>query len=92
LSERDLTRGNRVELLINGDATFDSILAEVAQAKNYILFQFYMIHDDGLGRRVQKALIERANAGVRVYVLYDEIGSSGLPQAYPDAYVPQVPK
>ena len=85
LSERDLTRGNRVELLINGDATFDSILAEVAEAKNYILFQFYMFHDDGLGKRVQKALIEKANAGVRVYVLYDEVGSGGLPQTYPDA-------
>ncbi|MFA9420145.1 MAG: cardiolipin synthase [Gammaproteobacteria bacterium] len=85
LSERDLTRGNRVELLINGDATFDSILAEVAEAKNYILFQFYMFHDDGLGKRVQKALIEKASAGVRVYVLYDEVGSGGLPQTYPDA-------
>ena len=85
LSERDLTRGNRVELLINGDATFDSILAEVAEAKSYILFQFYMFHDDGLGKRVQKALIEKASAGVRVYVLYDEVGSGGLPQTYPDA-------
>ena len=85
MSERDLTRGNRVELLINGDATFDSILAEVAEAKNYILFQFYMFHDDGLGKRVQKALIEKASAGVRVYVLYDEVGSGGLPQTYPDA-------
>ena len=85
LSERELTRGNRVELLINGDATFDSILAEVAEAKNYILFQFYMFHDDGLGKRVQKALIEKASAGVRVYVLYDEVGSGGLPQTYPDA-------
>ena len=85
LSERDLTRGNRVELLINGDATFDSILAEVAEAKNYILFQFYMFHDDGLGKRVQQALIEKASAGVRVYVLYDEVGSGGLPQTYPDA-------
>ena len=82
LSRLDLTRGNRAELLINGEATFDSILAGVAQAQDYILFQFYMFHDDGLGRRVQQALIERAKAGVRVYMLYDEIGSSGLPPRY----------
>ena len=82
LSRMDLTRGNRAELLINGEATFDSILAGVAQAQDYILFQFYMFHDDGLGRRVQQALIERAKAGVRVYMLYDEIGSSGLPPRY----------
>ena len=78
----EMTRGNSVDLLINGDATFGSILAGVAKAKDYVLFQFYMIHDDELGRQVQAALIERANAGVRVYVLYDEIGSSGLPKAY----------
>jgi len=82
LSGMQLTRGNRVDLLINGDATFDSILAGVAKAEQYILFQFYMLHDDGLGRRVKDALIERAQAGVRVYVLYDEVGSSGLPAKY----------
>jgi cardiolipin synthase len=84
LSRMSLTRGNRADLLINGDATFDSILAGVAAAEEYILFQFYMFHDDGLGRRVKDALSERARAGVRVYVLYDEIGSGGLPATYAD--------
>jgi cardiolipin synthase len=80
----ELTYGNSAELLINGDATFDSILEGVANAQEYVLFQFYMFHDDGLGRRVQQALIERAQAGVRVYVLYDEVGSGGLPASYVD--------
>lgn len=84
LANVEITRGNRAELLINGEATFDSILAGVAQAQKYILFQFYMFHDDGLGRRVQQALIERARAGVRVYMLYDEIGSGSLPERYVD--------
>jgi cardiolipin synthase len=82
LSGLQLTRGNRVDLLVDGDATFDSILAGIAEAQDYILFQFYMIHDDGLGRRVKSALSERARAGVRVYVLYDEVGSKGLPESY----------
>ena len=84
LSHMQLTRGNRVDLLINGNATFDSILAGIAEAKDYILFQFYMIHDDGLGRRVKQALIDRAQEGIRVIVLYDEIGSGGLPDEYVD--------
>ena len=78
----ELTRGNRVDLLVNGEATFDSILAGVQQAEDYVLFQFYMFHDDELGRQVKAALTERARAGVRVYVLYDEVGSSGLPKSY----------
>ena len=84
LSGMQLTRGNRADLLINGEATFDSILAGIADAQEYILFQFYMIHDDGLGRRIKQALIDRARAGVRVYVLYDEVGSKGLPDEYID--------
>jgi len=84
LSKLQLTRANRGDLLINGDATFDSILAGIAEAEQYVLFQFYMIHDDGLGRRIKDALIERALAGVRVYVLYDEVGSGDLPKKYAD--------
>jgi cardiolipin synthase len=87
LSGNEFTGRNRVELLIDGDATFDSIIEGIAEARSYVLVQFYMIHDDGLGRRLQQALIERAAAGVRVFVLYDEIGSSGLPDSYIDALV-----
>lgn len=82
LSERELTHSNNVELLINGEATFESILAGVSSAQEYVLFHFYMIHDDGLGNRARDALIERAQAGVRVHVLYDEVGSKGLPREY----------
>jgi cardiolipin synthase len=82
LSGMEMTRANRAELLIDGEATFDSILTGIGRAKEYVLVQFYMFHDDGLGRRMQRALIERAKAGVRVYMLYDEVGSKGLPDRY----------
>ncbi len=82
LSNLRFLRGNDVTLLINGEATFDSILDGIARAEDYVLLQFYMIHDDGIGRRVKDALIERAAAGVKVIVLYDEIGSSDLPRSY----------
>ena len=85
LSGMALTRGNRAQLLVDGQATFDSILAGIAVAQDYVLVQFYMFHDDGLGRRMQRSLIERAKAGVRVFVLYDEVGSKGLPRSYTEA-------
>jgi cardiolipin synthase A/B len=85
LAASDMSRGNRVDLLVNGQATFDSILDGIAHARHYVLVQFYMFHDDGLGRRMQQALIERARSGIRVYMLYDEVGSKGLPKAYVEA-------
>jgi len=76
------TRGNHAELLIDGQATFDAIFAGIAGAKDYVLVQFYIIHDDGLGRRLKDALIAKARAGVRCYLLYDELGSHDLPERY----------
>ena len=77
-------RGNAVELLIDGDATFASILNGIDQAQDYILFQFYIVHDDEIGRKVKDHLIARAQAGIRVYFLYDEVGSHDLPKSYLD--------
>ena len=77
-------RGNTVELLVNGDATFASILQGIAAAREYVLIEFYIVHDDGIGRELKAHLIERARAGVRVRFLYDEIGSADLPRAYVD--------
>lgn len=74
--------GNHAELLIDGEATFDSILAGIAVAQSYVLVQFYIIRDDALGQRLADALIERARAGVAVYVLYDDVGSNRLPRSY----------
>jgi cardiolipin synthase len=74
--------GNRVDLLIDGDATFTSILEGIDQAKDYVLFQFFIVKDDGLGRKVKDHLIAKAREGVRVYFLYDEVGSHELPNSY----------
>ena len=82
LSERPLTRGNRVELLVDGEATFNSILRGIAEAERTVLVQFYIVHDDGLGRRLADAMIERARAGVMVAFLYDEVGSSEMTDEY----------
>jgi len=74
--------GNRVDLLIDGVATFDSILAGIDAAQDYVLVQFYIVRDDGLGRRLAARLAQRAREGLRVWLLYDEIGSHELPDAY----------
>ncbi len=70
-----LVQGNDAELLINGEETFDSIIEGISQAQEYVLVQFFIVHDDVLGRRLKDAMIERARAGVLVAFLYDELGT-----------------
>ncbi|GHG77188.1 cardiolipin synthase A [Alishewanella longhuensis] len=82
LAKMPFLKGNLAELLIDGQATFDSIFAGIAAAKDYVLVQFYIVRDDNLGRQLQQLLIEKARQGVVVYFLYDEIGSYRLSHRY----------
>ncbi|MFW5838033.1 MAG: cardiolipin synthase, partial [Desulfovibrionaceae bacterium] len=74
--------GNDLELLVDGRQTFDAICEHVAQAKSYVLVQFFIVHDDRLGRRLQSALMAKARNGVRVHFLYDEIGCHSTHEGY----------
>ncbi|HEX4084400.1 MAG TPA: cardiolipin synthase [Chthoniobacteraceae bacterium] len=84
LSLRGFTSGNKAELLVDGDATFDAIFEEIANAQSYVMVQTYIIHDDNLGRRLRDALLACAARGVRAYLLYDAIGCHALPTGYVD--------
>jgi cardiolipin synthase A/B len=83
LAKLPFTTGNDAELLVDGDATFQSIFDGISKAEQYVLVQFYIIRDDEVGRELKSRLLERAKAGVRCHLLYDEIGSR-LPRAYTD--------
>jgi cardiolipin synthase len=76
------TTGNEVELLINGEPTYESMLQAIAEARDYILLQSYIINDDGVGNEFKQALIAKAKEGVKINVLYDKIGSLKLSRTY----------
>ncbi|MFC5526855.1 cardiolipin synthase [Rhodanobacter ginsengisoli] len=84
LQGRPFRSGHRLRLLIDGEAAFRVMLAAMAAAEHCLLVQFFIIHDDVLGRRLQQVLLQRAAAGVRVCVLFDGVGSHALPQHYID--------
>ncbi|UVJ46685.1 cardiolipin synthase [Pseudomonas sp. LS1212] len=73
---------NEVRLLINGQATFSAIFEAIRQARNTVLIQFFIIHDDEIGRQLQSLLLKKAAEGVDIYVLYDSVGSHALPRHY----------
>lgn len=76
--------GNRVEILLNGDGTYDRMIDELGTAKKSISWHVFFHRPGKLSDRVREALIERAKAGVKVNFLYDYFGTDGLNGEYLD--------
>lgn len=51
-----LTTGNRVLLLHDGPATYQAMLAAIAQARDHINMEPYILEDDDVGQRFAQAL------------------------------------
>lgn len=75
-------RGNAADLLIDGRAAFDEMFAAIDAAEHYVLVQFYILRDDGLGQALCDRLLAACARGVDVYVSYDRVGSFRLRNEY----------
>lgn len=82
LAAMPFTRHNDAQLLIDGEQTFSALFQAIELAETYVLVQFFIIKDDQLGLEFQALLMSKARLGVRVYLLYDEIGCIRLPGSY----------
>jgi cardiolipin synthase A/B len=69
-----LVHGNTIRLLKDGAENYPAWLARIAEARESIHFECYIVHDDDVGLRFADALIARARDGVRVRVIYDWLG------------------
>ncbi len=72
-----LVGGNRVELLIDGQAHFEAWAGMIESARHYVLLENYLVADDEVGRRFRDLLIARARAGVQVALIHDWFGTFG---------------
>jgi cardiolipin synthase len=67
--------GNVVRILRDAAENYPAWLSAIRAARRSILFEFYIVDDDEVGRVFVAALAARALAGVRVRVVYDWLGS-----------------
>lgn len=86
ISNAEFLGGNDVTLLVDGQATFDAIFADVDRASSFILMEFFIIKEDGIGLELQRRLIAAALRGVSVRVLYDEVGTHRLSRKFLKAF------
>ncbi|MDX9873340.1 MAG: phospholipase D-like domain-containing protein [Spongiibacteraceae bacterium] len=84
LTQMPTTEGNSVEVLIDGAAFQAALERIIREAEHYLLIEFYILRDDNIGLALRDLLIEKAQQGVEIHVLYDEIGSFQLSRGYID--------
>jgi cardiolipin synthase len=77
-----LTVDNTVKLLKNGKETFPAMREAIAGAHNFIHLEFYRLEPDTLGTEFKDLLKQKAAEGVRVRVIYDDVGSWNIGKSY----------
>nr|WP_090885886.1 cardiolipin synthase [Evansella caseinilytica] len=73
-----LTMNNEVDIYVDGAEKFNALLKDIREAKEFIHLQYYIFRNDNLGKKLIQALVEKAKEGVKVRILYDELGSRRL--------------
>lgn len=73
-----LTEDNSIQIFNDGREKFASLLKDIEKATNHIHVQYYIFRLDDLGTEIVKALTLKAKEGVKVRLLYDDMGSRGL--------------
>lgn len=58
-----------------GDMFFPDMIADLKQAKRFIFMEYFIIDVGEVWNEIEQVLIERANAGVDVKLIYDDVGS-----------------
>jgi len=76
------TRGNRVELLENGETFFPRVFEAIESARTEVLVETFILEDDEVGRALQRSLVGAAARGVRVELTVDAWGSMRLPAEF----------
>ena len=73
-----LTRGNRYDVLTNGDQIFPAMLEAIDSARKRINFETYVYDAGHVADRFSEGLERAARRGVKVIVLVDAIGGSPM--------------
>jgi cardiolipin synthase len=82
LTDAQIHRRNRIEVLANGEVFYEAELAAIRAARHSINLEAYIFQRGAVTRRFVAALTERARAGVRVNIVLDAVGSFATCNSY----------
>lgn len=73
-----LTSNNSLTTYTDANDKFDQMLEDINNAEDHIHFQYYIFRLDGIGTKLYNAMLEKQKQGVKVRILYDDMGSRSL--------------
>jgi cardiolipin synthase len=76
------TGGNRVDVLVDGNAAYDAIGAAIDAARHHVHAQYYLIRNDATGAWFRDRLVAAAKRGVTVRLLMDGYGCLAVGAAW----------
>lgn len=71
-------RGNAFELLVDGHTFFPAMLSAIEHARREVWLELYLVRSGQVASRFIEAMCRAAERGVRVCVVLDAYGASGL--------------
>jgi cardiolipin synthase len=77
-----LVVGNKVELLLDGPATYASMFAAINAARDNINLETYILEPDEIGQSLVEARLVKQRTGVQVNLIYDSVGSLSTPKEF----------
>jgi cardiolipin synthase len=80
----DLTRGNRYDVLTNGDQIFPAMLKAIDQARKRVTFETYIYDTGAVANQFTEALERAAARGVRVQLTIDAVGAGSMEKSHLD--------
>ena len=72
--------GNQIEIALNGDGTYPRLWDDLRSAEQSITLQLYYGQGGQMADTLRQILLERAAAGVRIFLLYDAFGFQPIPE------------
>ena len=66
-------KDNEIEVYTNGYEFFPSLLREIGKAKDHVHVEMFIFDNDALGNLIADTLIDKAQQGVEVRVIYDDV-------------------
>lgn len=77
-----LSQDNDVHIFTDGVEKFNDLISRLEAAEYHIHMQYYIVKNDSLGKRIMEVLTRKAEQGVTVRFLYDDIGSRKLKDSF----------